>query len=138
MCRVGICYLPDHVVVKDHYIFPLVLTPLGVTVVHVRCWRQGTRLGVTFWGEGVTFANVSRKMDVAEWSLQLDLKRRERNVVKPVIVCKSEEQRDVCTGTDSCILMNLFWPGKRLKWLFEAGWEAKVSLVDVTVALRLR
>ena len=32
------------------------------------------------------------------WNLQLGLKRKERNVVKSVVACKSEEQRDVFTG----------------------------------------
>ena len=29
-----------------------------------------------------------------DWSLQLGFKANEQNVFKPVIVCKSEEQRD--------------------------------------------
>ena len=43
-----------------------------------------------------------------DWSLQLGLKQRERSIVKPVIVCTSNEQRDVCTGTDSYTSMDLF------------------------------
>ena len=57
---------------------------------------------------------------VLDWSLQLGLKRREPNVAKSVVVCKNEEQRNVCTGVDSCISMELFWPETRLRWLFEA------------------
>ena len=56
------------------------------------------------------FPHISRWCTLAfcflfslDWSLQLGLKRRERNVVKSVVICKSEEQRNVCTGADSCI-----------------------------------
>ena len=68
-----------------------------------------------------------------DWSLQLGLKRRERNAVKSVVVCKNEEQRYVCTGVDSCISTKLFWPEKRLRWLFEALWDTGVSRGAIAV-----
>ena len=37
-------------------------------------------------------------------SLQVGFKANERNVVKPVIVCRSEEQRD---DVNSCVVMYL-------------------------------
>ena len=43
-----------------------------------------------------------------------------------MVVRKSEEQRYVFTGADSCISMDLFWPGKKFRWLVEV--DAEVSL----------
>ena len=40
-------------------------------------------------------------------SIQVGFKANERNVVKPVIVCKNEEQRDAVTDAWSCISMGL-------------------------------
>ena len=40
-------------------------------------------------------------------SLQVGFKANERHVVKPVIVCRSEEQRGDVTGARSCISMGL-------------------------------
>ena len=48
------------------------------------------------------------------WSLQLGFKANERNVVKPVIVCKSEEQRDAVQVRGHVSRWDLFWSGKRL------------------------
>ena len=48
----------------------------------------------------------------------------------PVVVCKSEEQRDVCKGADSCISIDFFWPGNRLKWLLKLGGPRRLSLVS--------
>ena len=42
--------VPDHGGVKKALPLPSrVCRALGVTVAHVRCWRQGARLGVTFF-----------------------------------------------------------------------------------------
>ena len=38
----------------------------------------------------------------------LGLKRGESKIFKPVVACKSEEQRDVFIGEGSCISMDLF------------------------------
>ena len=48
------------------------------------------------------------------WSLQLGFKANERNVAKPVIVCKSEEQRDAVQVRSHVSRWDLFWSGKRL------------------------
>ena len=49
------------------------------------------------------------------WSLQLGFKANEQNVVKPVIVCKSEEQRDAAQVRVHVYRWDLFWSGKRLE-----------------------
>ena len=48
------------------------------------------------------------------WSLQLGFKANERNVVQPVIVCKSEEQRDAVQVGGHVSRWDLFWSGERL------------------------
>ena len=55
-----------------------------------------------------------------------------------MVACKSEEQGDVCTEAGSCISIDLFWRGNIVRWLFVAGWDAKINLVAVTFALILR
>ena len=57
------------------------------------------------------------------YSLQVGFKANERNIVKPVIVCKSEEQRDAVTGDAvtgawSCVLMGLVLVRKETRRLF--------------------
>ena len=47
------------------------------------------------------------------WSLQLGFKTNERNVIKAVIVCKSEEQRDAVQARGHLSRWDLFWSGKR-------------------------
>ena len=54
------------------------------------------------------------------WSLQLGFKANERNVVKPVIVCNSEEQRDV-VQVRVMRPGKLVWSVKRLGRLFGFG-----------------
>lgn len=43
-----------------------------------------------------------------DWSRQLGLKRRERNVVEPVLSVKVKNNRYIVTGADSCISKDLF------------------------------
>ena len=48
------------------------------------------------------------------WSLQPGFKANERNVIKPVIVCKREEQRYAVQVRGHVSRWDLFLPGKRL------------------------
>ena len=55
-----------------------------------------------------------------DWSLQLEFKANKRNVVKPVIACKIEEQTDV-VQVRIMYLDILVWSVKRLGRLFGFG-----------------
>ena len=49
-------------------------------------------------------------------SLQVGFKANERNVRKPVIVCRILKNKEATlTGASSCISMWLVWSGKRLE-----------------------
>ena len=52
-------------------------------------------------------------------NLQGRVKANVRNVVKPVIVCRSEEQRGDVTGARSCISMGLVLFRKETRRRFE-------------------
>ena len=56
----------------------------------------------------------------------------------PVIVWKSEEQRDVCTGADLCISIDFFWSGKILKRLLKLGVCHGCFKIDIVLMLESR